>query len=349
MSDINDNEPRFTRLENPLVVNINRKIFSGSFITKTLAYDADSANTITYTIQSSSSPVPFKINPVSGEITARSSVQSRSWPYSFTVVAEDGGTPRKRSELLVDIRILKGHSNLKIRGDQLIQSVDEGPLEKGRDIVSFSVKNEAEDSLTYSINNGDHVNAFCVDVTGSLYTVKELDRESHPNYVLSISVNDGESSDLSDVHILVNDKDDHRPQFSNDVISIFTDENTHAQKIWTISAKDRDLRNVTYGIVGTSRQSYSPVFAMHHGILMITRTLDHEEAPRHILTIVAENQNSHKTFVRAVVIVRDKNDNAPQFLTRDYHQRVPVNAPRGYLILQAKVTDQDSGLNGQIR
>ncbi|CAB4016043.1 protocadherin Fat 3 [Paramuricea clavata] len=346
--DINDNEPRFTILENPLVLNINTRVHPGSVITKILAHDADSAKTLIYTIKSSSSPVPFKIDSSSGVITARTSLQSRSWSYLFTVVAEDGGTARKRNELEIHVRILVGNSSLKIPRHQLVAKVNEGPLGVSRNILSFGIKNVAEHDLTYSIIKGNYGTAFCVDVTGSLYAVRELDRESRGNYILSVSVNDGESSEISDVHITVNDIDDHRPQFPDGEILIFTDENMQEQKIKRLSAEDSDLGNITYGIVGTSRQSYSNVFAMDHGIVMITRTLDREEAATHVLTIVATDQASHKTFARAVVLVRDKNDNSPRFLSRDYAQRIPLNAAQGYFILRTLATDKDSGLNGQI-
>lgn len=239
---------------------------------------------------------------------------------------------------------------MKIPGHQLIAKVNEGRLAVGLDIINLSIKNEAEHELTYSIVKGNYGNVFCVDVRGTLQTVRELDRESRANYVLSVSVDDGESSENSDVHVAVNDLDDNRPQFPNDVITIFTDENMPTQKISTlISAKDKDIGNVTYGVVGTSRESYSSVFAMHDGILMITQTLDHEEAERHVLTIVAEDQASHKAFTRALVLVQDKNDEVPRFLSRDYAEYVHVNAPKGYSVVRTLATDKDSGVNGLIR
>ena len=311
-----------------------------------MAYDADSANTISYSIKSSSSLVPFEINSISAEITARELIQNPN-SYSFTVVAEDGGRPRKRAELEVHVWIVVSHSSLKIPGHQLIGVVDEGPLGVGMDIVRFSSGSATENDLTYSIIRGNYGNAFCVDVTGSLYAIKELDRELRENYVLSLSVNDGESSEISVVRITVNDLDDHRPQFPSDEISIYTDENTHAQKIWTFSAEDRDLGSVAYELLGVTRQSH--VFAMDHGILMITRTLDHEKAASHEVTIVSIDNAAHKTFTRAVVYVRDKNDNAPRFMSRDYAQRIPLHAPQGYGILQTRATDKDSGVNGEIR
>ena len=343
--DINDNEPRFTILNSPLVLNINTKILPGSIIAKTPAYDADSANTLSYTIKASSPPVPFKINPISAVITAQKSV--RGW-YSFTVVAEDGGTPRKRSELEVHVTILWSNSGLKIPGHQLTGVVDEGPLGVDVDIIRFGLRNETKYDLTYSITKGNYENAFCADVTGSLRAVKELDRELRDNYILSLLVNDGESSEISIVHITVNDLDDNRPQFPSDEITIYTDENTEGQKIWTFNADDRDLGNLTYGLVGMTRQTYSNVFVVDHGILMIMRTLDHEEAANHELTIVATDNASRKTFARAVVFVRDKNDNAPRFMSRAYAQRISLHAPHGYWILQTLANDKDSGLNGKI-
>lgn len=275
-------------------------------------------------------------------------------PYSFTVVAEDLGVPRKHSELEVHVRIRGARPSLKISGDELIGNVDEGSSGVGKDIMTFNLKNVGKHYLTYAIVKGNVDNVFCIDVTGSLYAARELDREHRANYILSVSADDGENSEISDVSINVNDINDNRPHFSNDVISIFTEENRHLQKIWTFAARDWDLgmnSNITYGIVGTSRQSSSNVFAMDHGILMITRVLDHEEAPRHMLTIVAKDQGlpSRKTFARAVVHVTDRNDNAPRFLSRHYVQRVLLNAPRGYLILRAMATDKDSGLNGKIK
>ena len=346
--DINDNEPVFTTLNNPLVVNINTPVHSESMITKISAYDADSANSVTYGVKSSSSQVPFDINLISGTITALRSFESGgSW--TFTIVAEDAGTPKRQSELDVHVRIYRGRSRLKIPQYQLSANIDEGSSGVSGDVTSFTVINEEENDLTYSILEGNYGDAFCVDVNGFLRVVKELDRESRGHYILSISVNDGQNSEVSDVNITVNDINDHRPQFSNDVIPIFIDENTYAQKIWTFSAKDWDLGNITYGIVGTSKQSSSNVFAMDHEILMITRTLNFEETRRHVLTIVARDQGSREIFSRAVVHVRDKNDNFPFFLSRRFAQRVPLNAPRGYNILQTLATDQDSGQNGQIR
>lgn len=335
-------------MENPFIININTKLYSGDIVARTAAYDADSANTLTYTIKSSSSPIPFVINPVSGEISVSNWLQPRNF-YTFTVVAEDSGTPRKRSELMVHVRALDGQFTLTTPEDQLITSVDEGPVVVGRDIASFSVKNSAEHFMTYSIMRGNYENSFCIDVTGSLYAVRELDRESRANYMLSVSVSNGQSSEISDVYVTINDVDDHRPRFPNDVITMSSAENMNAQKIGSLIAQDPDLGNVTYGVVGTSRGSYRYEFGMNEGILMMMRALDREKESRHVLTIVAEDGGSHKTFTRAVVLVQDKNDNAPQFVSRDYIQRIPMSCPKRYLVLQCLATDMDSGLNGKIR
>ena len=358
--DVNDNKPSFRIKDYPLVININERLSSGVFITRVLAFDADSGanGIVTYHFRQRprSDPIYFSIHPELGVITATKSLRSREAPYTFTVVAEDGGTPKKHTEFEVQVKVHKDSTSLTFPPHQRDYNVEEGPLGVYTKVAIFTVNHKGEHDLTYSIVKGNINDSFCVDSRGTLYSVRELDREARSSYILKLSVHDYESEAFADLNITVNDVNDNLPKFSTEPIRLFTKENAQTQRIGMAKAEDEDSvdnAKVSYDIVDTSRKSSTNLFDIdpNVGILIITRTLDHETAPEHELTIVAQDRGSpsYRTFGRVIVTVEDENDNSPQFVSGSFAERVPFNAPQGYPVLQTLATDKDSGLNGEIR
>ena len=154
----------------------------------------------------------------------------------------------------------------------------------------------------------------------------------------------------------MNDINDNPPQFLKDPIRVFTKENARAQKIGKIQVRDNDCGEngtVHYEIISTSTKVNRNMFDIEKadGTLIITGTLDHEQYPEHVLTVVATDQGSpsRRRFAQAIITVEDENDHSPMFVSRSFTEHVPFNAPRGYPVLQTLATDQDSELNSEIR
>lgn len=349
MLNINDNKPIFVAPFNPLDVNMNKDVRAGTVITKVQAYDDDIDDVIQYSLKESVNKILFNIDSVSGEITAKENIASRRWPYSLTVIADDRGLPSKQGELDVNVLVIIDTSNLTISTALLRHGVNEGHQSVGMDITRFTLQSRSQESITYSIVGGNFGNKFCVDVSGRLVTVKELDHETKSEYNLKILVNDGNNSEISNIIITVNNIDDSRPYFPANELVTYTDEDSDRMKIWTANATDSDFMGITYGIVGVSRHVDRNSFEIYDNILMIKRKLDRELLNKHVLTIEAKDEGGHKTFCRLTVHVKDKNDNSPRFMSRSYVQRVSVNAPVGFIILNVKATDRDDEVNGEIR
>lgn len=360
VTDVNDNKPSFRIHNHPLVINVNKRFDKGVFITQVQAFDADSGENgrVSYDFRqrSTSDPIYFAIDPGSGKITAKTSLRHREAPYTFTVIAEDQGSPKKGAELEVQVKVHKDSHPVHLPLDQRHGSVVEGPLGIHAKAMTINVDYKGENNLTYSLVEGNIDDSFCVDVTGTLYSARELDREKRASYNLKLSIDDNELPAYAHLNIAVIDINDNPPQFATDPIRVFTDENARGQRMVTVKAEDADWganANVSYEIVGIFRQTYRHLFKIdpNSGTLIITGTLDHEQAPEHVLTIAAKDQGSasYRTFGRVIITVKDENEKCPQFFSRSFAERILCNAPIGYRVLRALARDDDSGLNGTIR
>ena len=66
---------------------------------------------------------------------------------------------------------------------------------------------------------------------------------------------------------------------------------------------------------------------------------------KHVIARAGEETSRTKVTVR----VMDVNDCAPTFYKPDYFDRVPESAPIGTTILKIHASDEDSGINGEVR
>jgi hypothetical protein len=62
--------------------------------------------------------------------------------------------------------------------------------------------------------------------------------------------------------------------------------------------------------------------------------LDREKTPQFEFTVAATDNGGRMGFAKVVVMVKDENDNMPQFLTEEYRANVPFNASIDTKIIQ---------------
>lgn len=103
-----------------------------------------------------------------------------------------------------------------------------------------------EGQVTYLVVGGtDRDGTFMVDrLKGDVYLVRELDYEKESRYTLHIEVSDFSqafpSSHLVQLHINVQDSNDHAPQFTEDPVNIVIPENiVPGASIYTFQALDQ--------------------------------------------------------------------------------------------------------------
>ncbi|XP_041275313.1 protocadherin gamma-A6-like [Onychostruthus taczanowskii] len=85
--------------------------------------------------------------------------------------------------------------------------------------------------------------------------------------------------------------------------------------------------------------------------LVLAKALDREEAAFHELVLRASDGGdpARTGTARIRVTVLDANDNAPVFSQAEYTVRVPEDVPVGSVIIAVTATDNDEGLNGQVK
>ena len=99
---------------------------------------------------------------------------------------------------------------------------------------------------------------------------------------------------------------------------------------------------------GLSKDSF--LIFLFVGVLSTTSPLDHESIARHELTIMVRDQGltSQQSLARVVVIVRDANDHAPEFVDATFTGSVFETAAPGSSVAKVTAIDRDHGSNAEI-
>ncbi|XP_033954706.1 protocadherin-16 [Pseudochaenichthys georgianus] len=371
--DENDHAPSFNhaRPDRELLHQVKEGLPSGTFIGTVMAKDPDEGEngTIYYSL-SGSRAERFSLNPNSGELKSASPLRwAERAEYEFTVTAADHGTPGLSSTCQLRIQVLSSsRSNTKHNMLSMTLNTVEGAA-PGSIIGSVRPhdhheSNVLEGQVTYLVVGGtDQDGTFMVDrLKGDVYLVRELDYEKGSRYTLHIEVSDFSkafpSSHLVQLDIIVQDSNDHSPQFTEDPVTIVIPENLDTgASIYTFQALDQD---------GSGPNSELHYAIEHHwpdtpdlltldpssGVLTLGQKVDRESTPSLFLVVRATDQAvdpSQRRWgsVTARVFVTDENDNGPIFSSPSAVS-VMEDQPVGFVILYVMARDEDEGENGRV-
>ncbi|KAL7390426.1 hypothetical protein ABVT39_020943 [Epinephelus coioides] len=371
--DENDHAPSFThaRPDRELLHQVMEGLPSGTVIGTVMAKDPDEGEngTIYYSL-SGARAERFTLNPTSGELRTASPLRwAERAEYAFTVTAADHGTPGLSSTCKLRIQVLSSsRSNSKPNMLSMTLNTVEGAA-PGSIIGSVRPHDQHESNIlegqvTYLVVGGtDRDGTFMVDrLKGDVYLVRELDYEKGSRYTLHIEVSDFSqsfpSSHLVQLHINVQDSNDHTPQFTEDPVTIVVPENIEpGASIYTFQALDQDgsgpNSELRYSI-----EHYWPdtpdllILDPSSGVLTLGQKLDRESTPSLYLVVRATDQavdHSQRRWgsVTARVFVTDENDNAPVFSSPSAVS-VMEDQPVGFVILYVMARDEDEGENGRV-
>ncbi|TKS82972.1 Protocadherin-16 Protein dachsous -like protein 1 [Collichthys lucidus] len=371
--DENDHAPIFThaRPDRELLLQVMEGLPSGTVLGTVTAKDPDEGEngTVFYSL-SGPRAERFSLNPTSGELRSASPLRwAERAEYTFTVTAADHGSPGLSSTCQLQIQVLSSsRSNPKPNMLSMTLNTVEGAA-PGSIIGSVRRHDQQESSLldgqvTYLVVGGnDQDGTFMVDrLKGDVYLVRELDYEKGSKYTLHIEVSDFSqafpSSHLVQLDIIVQDSNDHSPQFTEDPVTIVIQENIEpGASIYTFQALDQDgsgpNSKLRYSI-----EHYWPdtpellILDSSSGVLTLGQKLDRESTPSLYLVVRATDQAvdpSQRRWgsVTARVFVTDENDNAPVFSSPSAVS-VMEDQPVGFVILYVMARDEDEGENGRV-
>uniref|UniRef100_A0A480V7F1 Protocadherin gamma-B6 isoform 1 n=1 Tax=Sus scrofa TaxID=9823 RepID=A0A480V7F1_PIG len=163
---------------------------------------------------------------------------------------------------------------------------------------------------------------------------------------------------IFDIVVVVEDINDHAPQFDQKEIRLEIIESVSAgARISLDPATDLDINTNS---VKDYQINPNPYFSLMVRVnsdggkypeLSLEKPLDREEQPSHrlILTAFDGGDPPRSATTQIEVFVKDTNDNPPMFSKDEYRISVSENLPPGSSVLLVTATDQDEGVNAEIQ
>ncbi|XP_034725447.1 protocadherin-17 isoform X2 [Etheostoma cragini] len=269
----------------------------------------------------------------------------------------------------IDIQDINDNSPI-FPSDQIDIDISENALPGTRfPLTSAHDPDAGENGLkTYQITRDDY-NLFSLEVKSrgdgtkfpELVIQRPLDREERSHHTLILSATDGGEyprSGTMQINVKVIDSNDNSPVFDQPSYVVEIPENSPPGKLLIdLNATDPDEGNngqVVYSFSGYAPERIRELFSIDSrtGVIKIQGEIDYEESPVIEIDVQAKDlgPNPIPGHCKVTVKVLDRNDNWPSIGFVSVRQgAISEAAPPGTVIALVRVTDKDSGRNGQLQ
>uniref|UniRef100_A0A3Q3E4J6 Cadherin domain-containing protein n=1 Tax=Hippocampus comes TaxID=109280 RepID=A0A3Q3E4J6_HIPCM len=367
--DANDNAPVCT--QSVYKVDVPENSPAGTLITTVSANDADAGlnGDVTYSTPhvTKEEEQLFHVNVKTGEIKLTGLLDfEKSKNFQLKVQASDQGGYSDTCKVIVNI--LDENDNVPtIKLMSFSQSIPEDSP-PGTTVAVFNVYDEdSEGNGVVKCSINDDV-PFKIEssLTGyyTIVTENVLDRESIPEYNVTITVSDQGSPPLSsskNINVKISDVNDNLPEFhQSEYIKTVPENNTPGFSVFTVSGSDADWgqnARMSYfleekEVNGAAVSSFVSINS-ENGVIHAVKSFDYEQIKSFDFNVTARDSGSPPLSSVATVriLIQDQNDNAPQVLYPVQTggsllaEMVPRSADVGYLVTKVVAVDVDSGQN----
>lgn len=365
--DANDNVPVFSQRVYKASVPENSAI--GTLIAKLNATDSDEGlyGEITYTFSHLSDKIGgvIEIDPVSGEVRLSGAIDYEdASTHELDVQAKDGGGQASHCKLVIDVLDVNDNKpiiEIKSASANVVENSKPGTMVALINIYDLDTGSSGR--VTCRIQDGvpfkfvSEVKNYYMLVTDGI-----LDRELQPQYNITVTATDAGSPSLSSVKVLtivVKDINDNPPTFTQREYNANILENqpvgTFVMKVKAEDIDDGSNANILYQLSKDTKSEVSSFLTINSdtGELFTSLLFDYEQAVHFQIKVTARDGGDPPLSSTCTVnaFIKDQNDNAPVvlypvqntgFIAED---RVPVEAPKGYLVTKVVAVDADSGHN----
>ncbi|XP_051790018.1 protocadherin alpha-2-like isoform X24 [Erpetoichthys calabaricus] len=374
VGDVNDNAPAFT--EEIYSVTLEENIPVGTLVVQVNASDLDEGSNgeIFYSFEKSVQNIAdelFSLDAYTGEIRVKGVIDFEEKElYEIEVKATDRGPIPMSSQCTALIKIKDMNDNAPvIEITSLTSSVTED-VKPGTVVGLISITDfdsgvnskiacTCSDNLPFELKQSFRENLF------SLVTKSHLDRESAPQYNITITAKDFGNPSLSSyktVVVNVLDVNDNNPRFlQNPYVFYVMENNTPGASILSVSAVDEDTNEnalISYYLRENEAvdRSVVPFLSINsnNGQVFSFTTFNFEELKSFSFMVVAKDSGipSLSSNVTVNVYILDENDNPPVVVfpftqngTAVVQETIPRNVKAGYLITRIRAYDADIGYN----
>ena len=237
--------------------------------------------------------------------------------------------------------------------------------------ISVSDQDSGNDGhITYTITNGNQNGLYEITQNGNLTVAGVLDRETTPNFVLTIEAVDNPTTGTSrkskpiNVAIALRDMNDNSPIFDQQQCLIYVSDDVEVfSKVTTIGATDMDEganKQLEYSMAGDNADSTSYLeeyftFSASNADIFVKKQLDlnvqNLTSKQISFSVIAKDNGapSLNTSMSCQLVIQGENKYSPSLLHKDeVIVTIPSSGEAGDSVFKINATDQDFGPNGDL-
>ncbi len=279
------------------------------------ATDADN-NTLTYTLGGTDAAT-FDIDSTSGQLKTKDTLDYETKnTYSVTITVSDGSltdTINVTINVTDIVETIPNRAPVFTEGETTTRAVAENTIADTNIGVAVAATDPDNNTLTYTLGGTDAA-TFDIDSTnGQLKTKDTLNYENKSAYSVTITVSDGDLTDVINVNINVTNQNDAPIFTEGNSATRAVAENTIADTNIgaAVAATDPDGNTLTYTLGGTDAATFD--IDSTNGQLKTKDTLNYENKSAYSVTITASDGDL-TDVINVNINVTDVNENrAPVF------------------------------------
>ncbi|KAL7052566.1 hypothetical protein ACKWTF_004912 [Chironomus riparius] len=348
VEDVNDNIPSFVEVDTGTILE-NEPPGTQVMIVRAIDNDATSPfNAVTFELADNNEI--FQIDPITGVVTAKQSLDRESQEfYNVKIAATDGapsalfttGKPNSAAQVFrIEVADKNDHPPQFKQDEYLADRIPEDSNKNALVIEVTAIDPDTASNIEYSIESGNIDDSFEIDKTGRITIRHSLDYEKITEYSLKIKAFDGIYSDFATVKITVANVNDCPPVFiEEEYRSKIDEEKIHPDCIFIMNAYDPDIKDrnldqhIRYEISKKEQRDLLTIDA--YGCLRNIKPLDRDKPNGHkewqiLVTATDEDGQGLSQTQTVIIILNDINDNAP-FLSMNMPIVWPENHEPGII------------------
>ena len=302
----------------------------------------------------------FKVDADTGDISVAKPLDfERKTVHIFSVIVKDFGEKKTyEGEAFVKINVQNVNDNEPAFPEAQYRTGIAEDAEPDKSLAIVLATDADGDPLTYSITSGG-TGIFKIDPNSGVISLdKKLPSGSNIEYTLQVRAQDP-GNKYQEVRLIVEveDSNNNAPVFTTCEKATIAENLPAGRKVTRVVAKDTNDRGKNREIEYSLKHGGERLFRIDNttGEIFTTSSLDREVKKSFSLTVQAEDGGHGRdlaerllTYCFLEVEVEDKNDNYPEFQSREYFGSVYFEASAGTTILTVSATDADDTANSAV-
>ncbi|XP_067306556.1 protocadherin Fat 4 [Pseudorasbora parva] len=313
-----------------------------------------------YSVQEDDGDGLFLLNPHSGEFLLSRALDFEMERYFIlTAAAQHGGSELTRVRVYVNVIDVNDNPPVFSQNAFSVSVPEDSPV--GRCFLSLNVSDPDEGingEVDLVVASGNLENTFNINQEGALCLQGKLDRETNAMYNLIVQASDRalhtETRLTTSVHITVFlvDVNDNSPVITTPSTVRFPENAPLHSVVTVIQATDADAGSsgeVVFMFESAEEEPFS--INSSTGVVLLQKPLDRETEDIITVTLKVKDKGVPPLFSSMIltVLIQDVNDHSPEFIQSSYNLSVHEDVSPGTSLLRVNASDQDIGLNGQVR